>query len=135
MMNIIERARELRRVIEANAQAMTDEAALETPELYPEWDGNSVAMTEGDRVRRNGVLYKALVNHNTQPEWPPENAPSLYAKVLTDPSGAILPWEQPDSTNTYSKGDKVTHNGKTWVSEYDNNSWEPGVFGWTEVEG
>lgn len=135
MMNIIERARELRRVIEANAQTMTDEAALETPELYPEWDGSGVAMTEGDRVRRNGVLYKALANHTTQPEWPPENAPSLYAKVLTDPNGVILPWEQPDSTNTYSKGDKVTHNGKTWVSEYDNNSWEPGVFGWTEVEG
>lgn len=135
MMNIIERARELRRVIEANAQTMTDEAALETPELYPEWDGNGVAMAEGDRVRRNGVLYKALMNHNTQPEWAPENTPSLYAKVLTDPSGTILPWEQPDSTNTYSKGDKVTHNGKTWVSDYDNNSWEPGVFGWTEVEG
>ena len=134
-MNIIERARELRRVIEANAQTMTDEAALETPELYPEWDGSGAAMAEGDRVRRNGVLYKALMGHKTQPEWPPESAPSLYAKVLTDPNGAILPWEQPDSTNTYSKGDKVTHNGKTWVSEYDNNSWEPGVFGWTEVEG
>ena len=41
---------------------------------------------------------------------------------------------QLDSTKTYSKGDHVTHNGKTWVSDYDNNVWEPGVFGWTEIE-
>ena len=24
-------------------------------------------------------------------------------------------------------------NGKTWVSLVDNNVWEPGVYGWTEV--
>ena len=46
-------------------------------------------------------------------------------------------WEQPGSTNGYSKGDKVTHNGKTWESLVDNNVWEPGVIGteslWKEV--
>ena len=40
---------------------------------------------------------------------------------------------QPDSTNPYAKGDKVTHNGKTWQSTTDNNVWEPGVYGWEEV--
>ena len=48
-------------------------------------------------------------------------------------------WEQPDSTNPYMKGDKVTHNGKTWVSLIDNNVWEPGATGtaalWQEVTG
>lgn len=29
-------------------------------------------------------------------------------------------------------GDKVAHNGKTWVSDVDNNVWEPGVYGWIE---
>jgi hypothetical protein len=47
--------------------------------------------------------------------------------------GEILPWEQPESTNPYNKGDKVTHDGKVWVSEIDGNIWEPGVYGWTEV--
>lgn len=55
------------------------------------------------------------------------------AAMLTDPSGAVMPWEQQDSTNVYSKGDKVTHNGKTWISIIDNNSWEPGVYGWEEI--
>ena len=31
-------------------------------------------------------------------------------------------------------GDKVTHNGKTWVSVIDYNVYEPGVAGWNEVE-
>ena len=52
----------------------------------------------------------------------------------TSDTGAPLPWEQPESTNPYMKGDKVTHAGKTWVSTIDNNVWEPGVYGW-EVEG
>lgn len=31
------------------------------------------------------------------------------------------------------KDDKVIHNGKTWVSDIDNNVWEPGVYGWNEI--
>ena len=49
-----------------------------------------------------------------QETWTPDTAVSLWAKVLTDPSGRILAWVQPDSTNPYMKGDKVTHKGKTW---------------------
>ena len=41
----------------------------------------------------------------------------------------IPEWEQPESTNPYMKGDKVKHNDKTWVSDIDNNVWEPGVYG------
>lgn len=60
-------------------------------------------------------------------------ADGLFAKVLIPDENVIPEWEQPDSTNTYQKGDKVAHNGKTWVSEVDNNSWEPGVYGWSEA--
>ena len=28
--------------------------------------------------------------------------------------------------------EKVTHNGKTWVSDVDSNVWESGVYGWSE---
>ena len=31
------------------------------------------------------------------------------------------------------KGDKVTHNGLRWISEADSNVWEPGVYGWTNI--
>lgn len=44
--------------------------------------------------------------------------------------GAVGEWVQPESTNAYMRGDKVTHGGQTWVSTCDNNVWEPGVYGW-----
>ena len=37
--------------------------------------------------------------------------------------------------DAYNIGDKVTHNGKTWVSDVDNNVWEPGVYGWKCING
>ena len=58
---------------------------------------------------------------------------SSYGAYNLDASGNILEWEQPESTNPYSKGDKVTHNGKTWRSTIDGNVWEPGVYGWEEI--
>ena len=80
-----------------------------------------------------GVLYKVLQAHTSQETWKPDASPSLFAKVLIPDYNAIPAWEQPDSTNAYMKGDQVTHYGKTWESDIDNNVWAPGVYGWSEV--
>ena len=80
------------------------------------------------------MLYKVLQAHTSQEQWKPDASTSLFAKVLIPDSNAIPTWEQPDSTNPYSSGDKVTHNGKTLVSDIDNNVCEPGVYGWTELD-
>lgn len=102
----------------------TDAQALEVPALYPAWrEGADYA--EGARVQHEGVLYRALQDHTAQAGWKPDAAPSLFAKVLVADDGTVLAWEQPDSTNPYKIGDKVTHNGATWVSLVDNNVWEP----------
>lgn len=88
----------------------------------------------GERVKDEGELYKVLSDHVSQAEWKPKNTPSLYAKILPGQSGTeIGEWVQPDSTNPYMKGDKVKHGGKVWVSDVDNNVWEPGVYGWSEA--
>ena len=34
---------------------------------------------------------------------------------------------KPGAHNAYAVGDKVTHDGKTWISMVDNNVWEPGA--------
>lgn len=81
----------------------------------------------------DGTIYKVLQAHTSQDTWIPPDAPSLFAKVLIPNENVIPEWEQPDSTNPYAKGDKVTHNGKTWISTADGNVWEPGVYGWEEV--
>lgn len=131
-MSIIDRARELRSVIEQMSSTLDDSAALESPELFPAWR-EDVTYTAGQRVRHDGTLYKVLQNHASQADWTPEAAPSLFAKVLIPDPETIPEWEQPDSTNPYMQGNKVTHNGKTWISDIDGNVWEPGVYGWSEV--
>lgn len=137
---LIAKARELRAIIE---KAMTETASLTEAEaisatcLYPKWSGNGVAYVKGQRVQDDGVLYTVLQTHTSQAGWKPTAAPSLFAKVLIPDPSVVPEWEQPDSTNPYMKGDKVKHNGKTWVSLVDNNVWEPGVTGtaalWQEV--
>lgn len=113
-------------------ESATDEQALSVPALYPAWR-SGVNYVTGQRVLHGGVLYKVLQDHTSQDDWTPDAAPSLFSRVLI-PDGETIPeWVQPDSTNPYSKGNKVTHNGKTWISDIDNNVWEPGVYGWSEV--
>lgn len=113
-------------------QSATDEQALDAPNVYPEWNGNAVSYAVNDRVLYEEKLYRCLQAHESQEQWNPVDASSLWAKVLI-PGPYIPEWEQPSSTNPYMAGDKVRHNDKTWVSTIDNNVWEPGVYGWNEV--
>ena len=135
-MTLTELARKLRPYIEKAAQNLLDEDALEAVQLFPLWKAD-VEYTVGERVRHNEVLYSVLTAHTSQADWTPEVAPSLFAKVLIPDENVIPEWEQPDSTNPYKKGDKVSHNGKIWESQIDGNVWEPGVVGteslWVEV--
>lgn len=132
MGSYLEAAKVLRAAMDAAAAALTDDEALKAAALYPAWSAQDT-YDAGERVRFDGTLYKCLQPHAAQPDWTPTAAPSLWAKVLTSDTGEPLPWEQPDSTNPYMQGDKVTHGGKTWVSTIDNNVWEPGVYGWEET--
>ncbi|MFQ7092374.1 MAG: carbohydrate-binding protein [Coprococcus sp.] len=109
-----------------------DEQALKASALYPKWKVD-IAYQKDERVLYNNILYKVLTDHTSQDDWTPDTAPSLFAKVLIPDKNVIPEWEQPESTNPYSKGDKVTHNGKTWQSTIDSNVWEPGVYGWEEI--
>ena len=114
-----------------NTLSVDDNTALRMVDFYPEW-ATDTAYPAGYKVQHGGKLWRCLQAHTSQTGWEPNNAPSLWAKVLIPDTDVIPEWEQPDSTNPYSAGDKVTHNGKTWVSDVDGNVWEPGVYGWTE---
>lgn len=115
-----------------NSLAVDDNTALRMMEFYPEW-ASDTDYTAGYKVQRGGRLWRCVQAHTSQTGWEPDIAPSLWAKVLIPDETVVPEWEQPDSTNPYMKGDKVTHNGKTWTSDIDNNVWEPGVYGWTEA--
>ena len=133
-MTLLELARRLRPIIECAAQSLDDEAALEAVTLYPKWSGDGVAYAADTRVRYGGVLYRVLQAHTSQETWTPDAAVSLFARVLLPGPDALPAWEQPESTNPYMAGDRVTHDGKAWASTLDNNVWEPGVYGWEEID-
>lgn len=131
----------VRALARMQAASLGDEQALEVAALFPEW---SVGATyaAGDRVRSAGALYRCLQAHTALAEWTPGAAPSLWARVLpgqdgNEPEVGYAEWEQPGSTNPYSKGDRVTHAGKTWESTSDGNVWEPVTTGapWMEIDG
>lgn len=115
-----------------NNLTVDDNTALRMVEFYPEWAADT-AYPAGHKVQRGCKLWRCLQAHTSQDGWEPENAPSLWAKVLIPNPDVIPEWEQPDSTNPYMAGDKVAHSGKTWESTIDNNVWEPGVYGWAEA--
>lgn len=131
-----EEALRYRAAIVKAAQSLSDEDALAAPLLYNRW-AVDVDVEQGNRLLYNDVLYSVLQSHHTQADWTPDAAPSLFARVLIPDPEVIPEWEQPDSTNPYMKGDKVKHNGKTWISLIDGNVWEPGTVGtealWSEV--
>lgn len=117
---------------------LSDEQALTVKDLYADWDENGIGYITGNRVQYNGKLYKCLQGHTSQVDWSPEAAPSIWAEILAGQEGApVGEWAQPESTNPYNKGDKVTHNEKTWESLVDGNVWEPGAQGseslWKDV--
>lgn len=131
----VERAHQLRAAIEVAAESFTDDVAIEYPELIPSWK-TDVDYAIDQRVNYEGIVYKCLQAHTSQADWTPTAAPSLWAKVLIPDSDTIPEWEQPDSTNGYSKGDKVKYNGAVYESLIDNNVWSPDAYpaGWQVVE-
>ena len=137
MTNSKTKMREIVNAIISIRESATDEQALNSIALYPEWKAD-VSYTVGQRVLYNSVLYKVLQAHTSQTDWTPDVSHSLFAQILIPDENVIPEWIQPDSTNPYMKGDKVTHNGVTYESLIDNNVWEPGVTGteslWTVVE-
>lgn len=137
--NAIEFLKAMLKQATINSVSNTDEQALEVQALYPNWEDIEVGqiLTVGERVNYIDVLYNVIQNHTKQETWNPVDAPSLFAKVLIVDPSVIPEWVQPSSTNGYMTGDKVNHNGTTYISLVDDNVWEPGVVGtetvWKEV--
>ena len=110
--------------------AATDETALEALDIYPEWKPDTDYAVD-ERIAYNGLLYRCVQAHTSQAGWSPDLTPALWARVSVE---EWPEWVQPTGAqDAYMAGDKVSHNGKHWVSAVDNNTWEPGIYGWTEV--
>lgn len=128
-----EHAREIRAKMEQLSAALDDTEALQVPEMFAKWKADAEYRAD-DRVRYEGLLYRCLQPHTSIPMWNPQDAASLWARVLIPDPEVIPEWVQPESTNPYMAGDKVTYNGHVWVCTIDYNVFAPGVAGWEMVE-
>ena len=124
-----EKAYKLRSIIEKASISLTDEDALQAVELYPLWLA-STAYSMSERIRYNGILYRCVQAHTSQADWTPDVTPALWTVVSLD---EWPEWKQPTGAqDAYAKGDKVSYDGKHWISNVDGNVWTPGVYGWDE---
>lgn len=117
-----------------------DDFALQTIDMFPKWsDYIGLTVTNEDisagknRFQHNGKLFKVVQATTFQEQYEPgaEGTSSIFVEISLE---EWPEWVQPTGAHdAYAKNDKVTHNSKKWTSDYEANTWEPGVFGWTEV--
>ena len=92
---------------------------------------------KGKLCQKDAVLYICIGRHIVLANWLPSISVSLWTKYL--PTGVIGDWRPPEgSHDAYPIGSRVRHVGWIWeATEGDGaglNVWEPGVFGWTQVQ-
>lgn len=130
--DILKQAQAIRDGMTTVTATLTDEQALELAVLYPFWVTDT-EYTVDTIIRYEGELYRCVQAHTSQADWTPPAAPALWVKIA-DPSEEWPEWVQPTGAHdAYAMGAKVSHNDKHWTSGIDANTYEPGVYGWTEV--
>lgn len=117
-------------VVLAESGVIDEVTASEHTDVFATWEVG-VAYAVGNMRTYEGKLYKCVQAHTSQADWTPAATPALW-KLAGDPAEEWPEWSQPiGAHDAYAAGDKVTHDGKHWVSDCDSNVWEPGVAMWT----
>lgn len=118
-------------VVMAETGQIDDVTATEHTDVFSPW-AEEVEYKAGNIRSYMDKLYRCLQAHTSQADWTPDVTPSLW-KAIGDPTAEWPEWSQPiGAGDEYMQGDKVSHNGKHWVSTVNYNVWEPGVYGWEE---
>lgn len=134
----------VKKMLSSKTAELSDEDAIAVAALFPTWasklkhidpdtgeEKKATPVETGERLWFNEELWAVLQPHTPQESWRPDISPSLFVRVSIE---EWPEWVQPKgSTDAYNKDAQVTHVEKHWVSEYDNNVWEPGVYGWREA--
>lgn len=130
-MTLTERARQLRPYIEKAAVSLADEDALQAVELFPQW-ATDHAYAVDERLQYKNVLYRVVQAHTSQEDWTPDITPALFVVVSLDEWPEFV---QPTGAHdAYKKGDKITFEGKHYISLIDANVYSPTAYpaGWKE---
>lgn len=123
----------VKKMLSPSIESLTDEEALAVAALYPTFVSKiGEQVNTGERLWWDERLWKVLQPHTVQDNWTPDTATSLYVEVSIE---EWPEWVQPlGAQDAYPIEAHVSHNGGHWESEIDNNVYEPGVYGWRQVD-
>lgn len=138
----LQMAEQLFKALQMFAASLSDEQAMEVAYVYDPWQiGKTYAMGEFFTFGENGVgdpqLYKVILAHTSQADWPPNQTPSFCVPIGLDESGYPV-WSQPTGAHdAYNTGDIVNYNGTLYRSLIDGNVYAPDAYpaGWEIWEG
>ena len=131
MNKYMEEAKAIRAGIEAFSANQTDEILIDNVAAFPYWNGGGVSYSAGMLLQYDSSLYRVIQPHTSQADWTPDKVPALFTKVSLE---EWPEWVQPTgSHDAYAKNARTSHNSDHWISDYDGNVWEPGVFGWSKA--
>ena len=133
MNKYMQEAKEIRKAIDTFAKNQSDETLIDNTAAFEPWRSGIAA--EKDKIYRFGDdLYRCIQPHTTQDDWTPDITPALFTKISLE---EYPQWVQPTGAHdAYNKGDKVSDEGKHWISEMDGNIWKPGTVAgaWSKIE-
>ena len=128
----MQEAKGYRKAIDTFAKNQTDKTLLDNKAAFEFWRAGINA--EKDKIYRYGEnIYKCIQPHTTQEDWTPDKVPALFVKISLE---EYPQWKQPTGAHdAYNKGDKVSDEGKHWISNKDGNVYKPGLVtgDWSEV--
>ena len=129
----MQEAKEYRKAIDTFAKNQSDKTLIDNKAAFEWWRPGIAA--EKDKIYRFGDdLYRCIQPHTTQEDWTPDKVPALFVKISLE---EFPQWVQPTGAHdAYNKGDKVSDEGKHWISEMDGNIWKPGTVAgaWSKIE-
>lgn len=86
-----------------------DNTSLRMMSYYPEWEPGK-AYAVGNKLTRNGKLYKVVQPHTAQAGWEPENVPDMFTEICETHSGEL------DDPIPYS-GNMALEQGKYYIQD------------------
>ena len=119
----------------ARAELLDDATIAEHTALFVAWDENWRGK-RGDIVRDGDGdgLYRSIHDvTNAGQNTKPSQTSSMWTPI-GNPEDEWPSWSQPlGGHDAYREGAQTSHRGIRWISEFEGNVWEPGVYGWREA--
>ena len=133
-MMTVERARELRALIEQAAVSLDDRAASSGSELFPRLKGDGSLVSAGTRICWGGVVKRAAVDLWDTTENTPDAAETLWEDLAYRGGVRIIP-EVITAGLAFAKGERGWWGDVLYASRVDANVYTPDTYpdNWEQV--